>query len=140
MLICDISILHKFGKKLLDKRLSEIGLNWERMVVILSIGMIPQLNHNLLGQMLQTDKSNVTKLIIKMEEEGLLLRQPHRSDARRNLYILTTKAQDFVPRLKVEMSAWEDSCYESLSPEQIELYKKCNEIIIRNVTEGAVNE
>lgn len=136
MFICDISILHRYGKQALDEALSQLALTWQEAVLLIALERIPQVDLQLLSQMLQTDKGNVSRLLKSMEHRGLLLRRTLAHDARRKELVLAPKGESLLPRVQDIMRQWEQRCYQGLSEEQIQQYLSLSQTIIRNIHPG----
>ena len=83
MLVCDISLTHKYGKQTLDAQLSPFHVCWQEMVVLMAAHRSPDVTSALLSRLLQTDKGNVNKLLNSMESKGLITRAPTQKDQRR---------------------------------------------------------
>ena len=92
----------------------------------------PDAPQSLLGALLQTDKGNVTKLLIRMEAKGLLLRQPSKEDRRRIRNALSVPGAQLVPALHQALAAWEAVCYAGLSQEEQRIFNKASQTIIEN--------
>lgn len=131
-LICDISVTHKYGKQALDLLLAPHGVCWQEMVVLMVLEDAPDAPQSLLGALLQTDKGNVTKLLIRMEAKGLLLRQPSKEDRRRIRNALSVPGAQLVPALHQALAAWEAVCYAGLSQEEQRIFNKASQTIIEN--------
>ncbi|NLX82983.1 MAG: MarR family transcriptional regulator [Clostridiales bacterium] len=132
MLICDISITHKYGKLALDALLSPLHLCWQEMVVLLVLHESPEAPQSLLNQLLQTDKGNVTKLLKRMEENNLVKRDVNKQDNRRKDNALTEKGARLIPALNKALADWESLCFEGLTPEEISVFNKASCTIMNN--------
>ncbi|NLB38300.1 MAG: MarR family transcriptional regulator [Clostridiales bacterium] len=133
VLICDLSILHRYGKRKLDDKLRPLIRTWRKAVVLLVLDKMPGAELPLLSQMLQTDKGNVSRLLSRMEQDGLLLRQVPEQDGRRKELLLSERGRALVPRVNDAMDSWERECFSGLTPEQIETYTHLNKIVMANV-------
>ena len=133
MLICDISILHRYGKQALDRQLRPLGFNWQEMVVMVAVEIIPRADQGLLSKLLQTDKGNVTKLLNKMQKDGMIAREWTSEDCRRKNIRLTEAGEACLPALHKAMERWEASCYRGLSPEEIAGFTHTCATIIANI-------
>ena len=85
-LIKDIFLLLDDG----DRRLlSTFDLTIPRFYALLHLGHNPGLSPNQLSERMFCDKSNITRLIKGMEDDGLVSRQPHEHDGRSIRLFLT---------------------------------------------------
>ena len=135
MLICDISVLQKFGMELLDRELLVLGLNWQEMVALLVLEQVPEADQAFVGQFLQRDKGNVSRTLSSLEERGLILRRSHPEDRRRKLLTLEKEGQALVPGLQKIMEEWERRILGLLTPEEGALY----EALSGKVTQGIMD-
>ena len=133
MLVCDISLTHKYGKQTLDARLSPFHVCWQEMAVLMAAHRSPDVTSALLSMLLQTDKGNVTKLLNSMESKGLITRVPTQKDQRRKALRLAPAGETLVPDLYRVMSGWENECLEGLSPEDRKGYQRLSGTVISNL-------
>ncbi|MHC1786507.1 MAG: MarR family winged helix-turn-helix transcriptional regulator [Christensenellales bacterium] len=136
MLICDLSILHKYGKQRLDEVLAPYGCNWQEMVVLMVLERVPAADQTLLSLFLQTDKGNVTKLLKQMELKGLVARSASRGDSRRKDIRMGAAGLALLPDLHEAMVQWETACFSGLSPEQVSIYKDICAVMAANLRPG----
>lgn len=132
MLICDISTTHKYGKLALDLLLAPHQLCWQEMVVLMVFDETPEAPQSLLSLMLQTDKGNVTRLLTRMEEKGLLIRDINQQDNRRRNNTLSPKGARLIPTLHQVLDTWEAACFSGLTLEEQRIFFKASQTIIRN--------
>lgn len=132
MLICDIIMADKFGKKALDHFLEKYDVSWREMSILIVLSNMPDASQSQFAQMLQTDKGNITKLLHRMEEKGLLSRTADEADARVKKNFLTDRGASMVPELERVMHHWESKCFQGLSKEEIENYLKVQQAFIDN--------
>ena len=135
VLICDISILHKHGKQVLDRQLLSLGFSWQEMVVLMALEMKPDAEQGMFSMLLQTDKGNVTRLLNSMEKKGLISRSVREDDYRRKEIRMTVYAAAKLPALHKAMEQWEALCYKGLSPGQIAGFQETSQIVIGNMSE-----
>ena len=133
MLVCDISLTHKYGKQTLDARLSPFHVCWQEMAVLMAAHRSPDVTSALLSMLLQTDKGNVTKLLNSMESKGLITRVPTQKDQRRKALRLAPAGESLLPDLYRVMSGWENECLEGLSPEDRKGYQRLSGTVISNL-------
>lgn len=132
MLICDISVLQKFGMELLDRELLALDLNWQEMVALLVLAQVPEADQAFVGQFLQRDKGNISRTLSSLEKRGLILRRSHPEDRRRKVLVLKEAGQVLVPGLQKIMEEWERRILGLLTPEEGQLY----EALSGKVTQG----
>ena len=133
MLICNMSIIHKYGKQTLDEMLLPLGLGWQEMSVMILLEMKPDADLALISMLLQTDKGNVTRLINNMEKKDLISRDIYREDCRRKSISLTNSGTAKLPAVHEAMAQWELLCFHGFSQEQIKQYEELNAHVIRDL-------
>lgn len=89
-LIKDIFFLLDDGDRHL---LSEYDLSVSRFYILYHLGRTPGLSVSELGDAMFCDKSNITRLVQSMEEEGLVNRCPHPTDGRALSLYLTAAGE-----------------------------------------------
>ncbi len=132
MLICDLSMLHKYGKQALDSHLDELGFSWQEMAVMMALQSDPSADQTLLSKLLQTDKGNVTKLLSRMEDRMLITRTVDPEDSRRKIILLTASGAARLPLLHEVMARWEQACFRGLTARQIDDFAEACKLIIAN--------
>lgn len=140
MLICDISILNRMGKSMLDEHLKPMGFIWREMVVLMVLEQVPGASQNFIGSFLQTDKSNVTKLLKDMEKKNLIERRIKEEDRRVKGLYLTNSSKELLPPLHHVMIEWENICYTALNKEEIEMYRQLNQKVIGHLLQSTAHE
>ncbi len=91
--------LRDFSRKLVRElgfmraTLAETDLAPSAVHAILEIGMAPGISAKELGEILRLDKSNTSRQIAKLENEGLVERRPRADDARTSELYLTAEGQ-----------------------------------------------
>lgn len=133
MFICDISVFNRYGKRQLDDRLKSLDMDWQALVAILVIDQVPGITQQRLKPFLQTDKANVSKLLTKLADRNLLVREKSATDLRHNGCVLTEQGKALVPELQHHLDAWETSLYQNISREDLETFKRVNAMITQNL-------
>ncbi len=133
MFICDISVFNRYGKMKLDELLEPLEVDWRDLVVILVMDKIPGISQARLIPFLQTDKSNVTKLLHDMEQRELIQRQTDPQDRRNKICNLSEKGASLVPELQKILKLWEDICFHGIDRDDRKYFAEISEKIIRNL-------
>lgn len=136
MFICEISVLNKFGKILLDQMLSPMHFGWRKLVVILVLSYSPGCSQSYLTEFLQTDKGNVTKLINRMVHADYIERRINPQDKRYRKLYLRARGEALVPALEDILKRWEDICLTSLDEEQKATYRQLNKLVMDQMLAG----
>lgn len=79
------------------------------------------------------DKPSVTRLLDKMQKEGLIVRKPHPTDRRLNLIYITPKAKSYETQAYNSVNHLESIATKGLSTEQIEQLKNTVRTIMHNL-------
>ncbi len=135
MFICNISILNKYGKQVLDELLQDLAVDWRELVVMLVLEKMPGTSQSRLIPFLQTDKANVTKILQEMEHKGLIRRCSDAQDQRNKICHLDARGSVLVPQLHERLKQWETACFKGLSPEEISSYHRISHVISQNLTQ-----
>jgi DNA-binding MarR family transcriptional regulator len=131
MFICDISVLNKYGKALLDEMLRPLNAEWRELVVMLVIEQAPGITQARLSPMLQTDKANVSKMLRQMEDKGLIRRVAADEDQRNNTCSLTGMGQERLPEYRRALERWEAACFQNIDDtERLQFELICERITV----------
>lgn len=133
MFICDISVFNKFGKQKLDDMLRPLIMDWRELVVMLVIEQVPGISQARLIPFLQTDKANVTKLLQSMEGRGLISREADPVDQRNKVCHLTPEGESIAPKLQEILDLWEAACFNGISEDDLQHYRRINDMITNNL-------
>lgn len=133
MFICDISVFNRFGKELLDDRLTPLMLTWRDLVALLVLDDAPGIRQSALSRFLQTDKANITKMLQGLEDNGWIRRDTDGSDQRIKRCRLTEEGQMLVPLLKSAMARWEESCFQDLTAEERAVFHRLSDKISKRL-------
>jgi DNA-binding MarR family transcriptional regulator len=101
-----------------DKLLHE-GLNGYQHSYILKICQNPGISQEQLAKMIYINKSNVTRQLSLLEQNGFITRCPSEKDKRVMQVFPTQKAMDIYPRVHDLMKEWNDYLTEDFTEEQL---------------------
>ena len=135
MFICDISVFNRYGKMKLDELLKPYCVDWRDLVVILVLEQIPGISQVRVIPFLQTDKANVTKLLIDMEKRQLIHRETDPQDRRNKTCYLTEKGASLAFDLHRILNNWENLCFRDIDRDDRKHFAEISEKIIRNLME-----
>lgn len=136
MFICDISVLNKYGKALLDDILRPLKSDWRELVVLFVIEQVPGITQSRLTPFLQTDKANVSKFLQEMERKDLIRRDAADADQRNKACYLTASGQAQLPALHDAIERWEATCFKNVGPEDRKQFERISNILTQNLTGG----
>lgn len=132
MYICDISIINRYGKSLLDSMLDSRQMNWRDLVSLLVIHEQPDILQADLTPYLQTDKANISKLLGELEKQKLIQRSKDPNNYRQNRCRLTETGETLLPELEKIMRTWENTCFAGFSEEELLAFKELNHKVVTN--------
>ena len=102
-------------------RLRASGLNSCQHIYILKICQNPGISQDELSRLSYVNKSNVTRQLAALEENGFIRREADSGERRVQLVYPTQKADDICPRVRELMQAWNRRLTEDFSDEEREL-------------------
>lgn len=135
MLLCNTSIMNRYGKNKLDDLLTPYNLDWYRLAAIYLIDAVPGVSQNDMIPFLQTDKGNVSKIIKKLIDDELIYTQKNEIDHRIKGCYLTQNGIDMLPTLKAIMNDWENTIYQNISKEDLDIFERVSSQISTNLTQ-----
>ncbi len=106
------AILYREGK------LEQEGLNGYQHTYILRICQNPGIFQEQLAQMIYINKSNVTRQLVLLEQNGFITRSPSEKDKRVMQVFPTQKAFDVYPKVLNLLLEWNDYLSEGFTEEQ----------------------
>ncbi len=102
-------------------KLEHEGLNGYQHVYILKICKNPGISQDRLAQMIYINKSNVTRQLSMLEQNGFITRVPCEKDRRVMRVFPTQKAHDIYPKVKALSVQWNGYLAEDFTEEQCRL-------------------
>ena len=104
-----------------DEALAEFGLTDAQYPYVLRVVRSPGITQDELSHQLCIHKSNVTRQVAILEQNGFVLRQEDPADRRiRHLYP-TDKAKELIPRIREVLRSWNRYVMADLSEEEFTL-------------------
>ena len=106
-LVTSVMRAHQILLRRVDAVLAEFGITFARfeVLMLLTFSRRGRLPLGKLGQRLQVHATSVTNAIDRLEQDGLVRREPHPSDGRTTLAVLTPKGRALARRAVVELNA-----------------------------------
>ena len=103
-----ISIIQRKTQMYLNKQTSELGLNSGQAPFIMITCENEGIPQNRFVELLDMNKSTVTKMVAKLEENGYLTREANACDSRSFDVYPTEKAYEVLPELQRIGTGWVD--------------------------------
>ncbi|MGB4438459.1 MAG: MarR family transcriptional regulator [Sedimentibacter sp.] len=101
-----------------NDKLENEGLNGYQHTYILKICNNPGISQEQLTRMIYVNKSNVTRQLSLLEQNGFITRKPGEKDKRLMQVFPTQKAYDIYPRVKSFISEWNSYLAEDFTEEE----------------------
>lgn len=79
------------------------------------------------------DKPSITRLVDKMEKEGLVVRKPDKEDRRLNLIFLTPKGRSYEKKALEVVTKIEQIATQGLKSDEISIFKETVKKILSNI-------
>lgn len=104
-----------------NEKLEGEGLNGYQHTYILVICNNPGISQENLTKMIYVNKSNVTRQLALLEQNGFITRKPCEKDKRAMEVFPTQKALDIYPKVKAFISEWNSYLCEDFTQEEYNL-------------------
>ena len=118
-----VNILSRCESIYRTDRLKEASLCGFHHSYILAICGNPGLSQEQLARHVCFNKSNVTRHLAQLEEQGYVERRPSESDRRVMLVYPTDKMRSLLPEVRRIVEDWNAYLVEGLSPEEVEQFQ-----------------
>lgn len=119
-LMRSITRTHRFSKRFYNEKLQEDGISGKQQTYIFQICRRPGIPQEQLARRIAVNKSNVTRQLAVLEQNGFILRQPSPDDKRNLLVYPTEKAEAVYPKVLQVMEEWNQLLLEDFSAEEKE--------------------
>jgi len=129
-----ISITSRCAAQYRAERFSESDLNGYQCTYVLYICKNPGISQDQLARIIFINKSNVTRQLASLEENGYILRKTCDSDKRVIEVYPTQKAADILPKVRQVFKDWNDYITEDLTGEEKDVLNS----LLERVTEKAM--
>lgn len=116
----DITCITRYGFQNLDEKLKGTGIRGRHASYLIELCREPGISQDTLAQRICISKSNVTRQLAMLEEDGFVTRRPCAADKRILRCYPTEKARELLPRILTVMRQWEDKITGELSSQEKE--------------------
>ena len=117
----NIGIISRCTDMYRDDRFKELGINSRQAVYLQHICREPGITQDALGKNICVNKSNVTRQILLLEENGYVKRCPDESDRRQICVFPTDKAKELLPQIRKGFADWRQYLSEGLTEQEGEI-------------------
>lgn len=104
-----------------DRLLEPLGLGQQEFVVLNSVAVRGPVNHKEVGKVLLLEKSNLSKIVSRLEVKGLIRVSPDDTDRRKRLLRTTDAGKRVLVRGTEIFVAWNRQWLESLESDEKEI-------------------
>jgi DNA-binding MarR family transcriptional regulator len=119
----------------MDAGLAERGLTRARAEVLWQLQRQPNRTQRELSQLLRCTPRNVTDLVDGLEASGLVAREPHPTDRRATLVILTRRGKSEVTRMQAGSRALAETLFAGLSSADVSTFDAVLDLIVTRLGE-----
>lgn len=116
----DLTFVSRCGARYRNRELEPLGLSARQSLTLQEICSHPGISQDEIAHRVALDKSNITRQVAILEENGLVLRTPCTKDKRITRLNPTEKALELVTQIKAVAKAWEEYVTEEFSPEELQ--------------------
>lgn len=118
-----LGVTRKIEAELRERMRTEFDSTLPRFDVMAALSRHPQgLRMSALSGVLRVSNGNVTGIVDRLAEDGLVVRVPVAGDRRATLVRLTARGAEVFTRQAAEHEAWIDAMLSELSPEEARNY------------------
>lgn len=119
-LMRSINRTHRCSNRYHNEKLKADGINGNQQVYIFQICRHPGITQEQLAKRIAVNKSNVTRQLCTLEQNGFILRKSSPEDKRSLQVYPTEKAEALYPKVLQLMKEWNQLLLEDFSPEEKE--------------------
>ncbi|MEA4919907.1 MAG: MarR family transcriptional regulator [Clostridiaceae bacterium] len=130
----NINIISRCSRRFREAKLRRYGLKGSQPVCIMTICKSPGISQDGIAKINHMDKSNVTRQLNTLEQEGYITRITSKDDRRFYEIYPTDKAQLALPDIKASFREWNSLITQMLTKEEISQL----ESLIEKVRIGAI--
>ena len=129
-----VSVTSRCSAEYRNDRLADVGIVGLQYSYILNICRNPGTSQEELSHLIHVNKSNVTRQLASLEENGFIERLQSPTDKRVTLVYPTQKARDVLPEVQRVLREWNEYLTEGFTDEERETLSR----LMQRVTERAV--
>lgn len=129
----EIAETHRAMRRYYDRRASALGVTTPQWRVIAHVGHTPGLKQVELAERLDVEPITAGRIVDRLEEAGLIERQPDPADRRAWRLFLTTKAGPIREKLSALADAMAGDAFAGFEPGDLELIRAQLAMVRENV-------
>lgn len=120
-LMRSINRTHRCSKRYYNEKLNTDGITGNQQIYIFQICRHPGISQEQLAQRITVNKSNVTRQLSALEQNGFIIRRPSQEDKRVLQVYPTEKGEALYPKVLEIMQQWNRLLLEEFSEKEQEL-------------------
>ncbi len=113
-----ISILYRYGQIYVGKRLKPFGIGKGQFMYLMKLFEKDGLTQDELSEKLNMDKGTTARALLKLEEQGYIVRKENKHDRRSNQVFLTEQSKNMKSDLFSVLHDWTEILSQNLSEEE----------------------
>ena len=130
-----MKIISRCQRLFKSEHLQELDLSHRESEVLLALERNPSRTQDSIADILQIDKSSVTRCLSSLEEKGLVVRTVNPTDRRATSVAPTEKALALAPKIREINGSWAGFMQDAMTQEEWEVFRVCVEKVFRKVRE-----
>lgn len=103
------------------ERFKKIDLGQNHHSYLLCLSRHPGISQDELSHLIYINKSNVTRHLARLEQQGYVVRKQSEEDKRVILVYPTEKVEEVLPQIRASLKEWNDIVLEDFSEEEKEI-------------------
>lgn len=123
-IIRDLTYITRCGTLFRNQRMEPMGLNARQASSLFAICREPGISQDQLSRRVVLNKSNITRQLATLEENGYVKRVPSSTDKRVMQLYPTEKALELFPQIRGVYGEWRDYLLQDMSKEEQELLER----------------
>lgn len=135
-----INIISRCSTAYRASQLKDTGLKGAHHSYILALCHNPGMSQDQIARRIYINKSNVTRHLAQLEQNGFVERRQSETDKRVTLVYPTQKAYDVLPRVTAVSREWNAYLSSDFSDEEMEQFMSMLERIFKRATEAVNRE
>lgn len=128
-----IAILYRKRVRIVTEELKHLNLNSNHSILLVNIGRNPGLNQNELSDLLFLDKTNMSRILKKLDNDGLINRHPSLYDKRYYQIYLSKKGIETLSEIRKILNKIWDQNLQGVSQEEKESFLMILKKLLINV-------
>ena len=135
-----ISIIDKSAVKYRSEKFKTIGLYGSDHPYILCVNRFPGISQDEISMRVIVNKSNTTRTLSRLEEDGFIIRKTNDTDKRILNVELTSKSKDIIPEILEINNSLEEYLFSDFTDEEKQIFSDLLDKIYKKSVEYATKD